>query len=101
MHRLTGIYLYFSFMVIGLVLVLLVLSPEAVSFFESLSGYVLTNIAFLGFVYALVYHWLNGIRHLVWDSGFGFELNIVHLTGWLVVVLSFGFTLFFALVWYL
>jgi succinate dehydrogenase / fumarate reductase cytochrome b subunit len=101
MHRLTGIYLYLSFMVIGLALVILVQNPEVTSFIESLSGYLLTNLAFLGFVYALVYHWFNGIRHLVWDLGFGFELNVVHLTGWLVVMLSFTFTLFFALVWYL
>ncbi len=42
-------------------------------------------IVLAGFSLCLVYHLLNGIRHLFWDWGRGFELGTVTLTGWLVV----------------
>ncbi len=45
---------------------------------------------------ALVYHFLNGIRHLAWDAGRGFELSQVHASGKLVVILTIVLTV---LVW--
>jgi succinate dehydrogenase cytochrome b subunit len=38
-----------------------------------------------GWSAALFYHLCNGIRHLVWDSGRGFELPTAYRTGWLVI----------------
>ena len=32
------------------------------------------------------YHLCNGIRHLFWDFGYGFELSSVYLSGKLMVV---------------
>ena len=45
---------------------------------------------------ALAYHFLNGIRHLAWDAGIGFELPAAHASGKLVVVAAIVLTL---LVW--
>jgi succinate dehydrogenase / fumarate reductase cytochrome b subunit len=46
-----------------------------------------------GFVWSLVFHLLNGIRHLAWDSGFGFEVKTAERTGVLIYVLSFAIAL--------
>jgi succinate dehydrogenase / fumarate reductase cytochrome b subunit len=46
--------------------------------------------------WALLYHLCNGIRHLVWDSGFAFEIKHVYLGGYLVVAISLVLT---AAVW--
>ncbi|TPK95574.1 succinate dehydrogenase, cytochrome b556 subunit [Mesorhizobium sp. B2-4-12] len=40
------------------------------------------------FVFALLFHLCGGIRHLVWDAGFGFELATIYVSGWSVVVAS-------------
>ena len=45
---------------------------------------------------ALVYHFLNGIRHLAWDAGHGFELPQMHASGKLVVIATIVLTL---LIW--
>jgi succinate dehydrogenase / fumarate reductase cytochrome b subunit len=45
-----------------------------------------------GFSASLVYHLLNGIRHLLWDAGWGFEIPEVYRTGWTVAVLTVVFT---------
>jgi succinate dehydrogenase / fumarate reductase cytochrome b subunit len=53
--------------------------------------------------FALFFHLCNGIRHLFWDAGFGFELKTVYLSGWTVVIVSALLTLgsFIAGYWYL
>ena len=41
----------------------------------------------------LVYHLMNGVRHLVWDTGRGLELKQVYRSGWFVVVATFVLTI--------
>ena len=42
----------------------------------------------LGFSASLVYHLLNGIRHLLWDAGIGFEIPEFYASGWTVAALT-------------
>src|SRR6478672_2770413 len=55
------------------------------------------KLLLFGFSLALVYHLLNGIRHLLWDAGWGFEIPEVYRSGWTVAVLTMVLT---AVVWY-
>jgi succinate dehydrogenase / fumarate reductase cytochrome b subunit len=48
-------------------------------------------ILFLGTL-AFFYHLCNGIRHLWWDSGRGFEIPQVYASGWTVVIASIALT---------
>ena len=45
-------------------------------------------LAWFGFVWSLTFHLLNGIRHLAWDLGYGFEVHTANKSGVLVVALS-------------
>ena len=47
----------------------------------------------LGWTWAMFYHLCNGIRHLCWDAGWGFEINTARNTGLLVLVSSILLTL--------
>jgi succinate dehydrogenase / fumarate reductase cytochrome b subunit len=49
-------------------------------------------LLFLGTL-AFFYHLANGIRHLAWDSGWGFEIRQVYASGWTVVVVTLVLTL--------
>ena len=42
------------------------------------------------------YHLCNGIRHLVWDAGYGLELPVAYASGMVVVIAAFTLT---ALAW--
>lgn len=56
----------------------------------------LGRFVLFGFSLSLVYHLLNGIRHLLWDAGWGFEIPEVYRSGYVV----FGLTvLLTALIW--
>ncbi len=46
----------------------------------------------LGWSWALLYHLCNGVRHLFWDLGYGFEIKTAYRSGYAVVALSFALT---------
>lgn len=52
------------------------------------------DLIMLGSVWALWYHALAGIRHLIWDSGYGLELETATKLGWTVIIGSVVLTLF-------
>jgi succinate dehydrogenase / fumarate reductase cytochrome b subunit len=41
-----------------------------------------------GWLFCAFYHLCNGIRHLFWDAGYGFELKDAYRSGWIVVAVS-------------
>lgn len=57
----------------------------------------LGRLVLFGFSACLVYHLFNGIRHLLWDAGWGYEIPRVYATGWTVAALSILVT---ALIWF-
>ena len=86
LHRITGCAL-----LLGAVLVVWWFTALAASerYFAFVDG-VLTSwlglLVLVGSLWALWYHLLNGVRHLVWDTGRGFDLDVVTKSGWSVVV---------------
>jgi succinate dehydrogenase / fumarate reductase, cytochrome b subunit len=40
----------------------------------------------IGFTLAMVYHWLNGLRHLAWDSGYGLDIKQTYASGKFLLV---------------
>ena len=54
------------------------------------------QLLLFGWVLAFSYHLLNGIRHLFWDAGLGFELRQVYASGWAVLA---GAAVVTVLVW--
>lgn len=87
-HRLSGLFLCAGAVLLAVWLLALAAGPETYARFESaysgIPGKVLTGL----FVLALSYHFLNGIRHLVWDTGRGLELKAAYASGWSVVILT-------------
>lgn len=58
----------------------------------------LGDLILLGSLWALWYHLLAGVRHLIWDSGRGLELETAKKLGWAAVIGSFVLTVFTLLV---
>jgi succinate dehydrogenase / fumarate reductase cytochrome b subunit len=59
---------------------------------QAIFGSVIGVIVLIGFTFALFFHLCNGIRHLFWDAGHGFEMAQLRASGWLVVLASLGLT---------
>jgi succinate dehydrogenase / fumarate reductase cytochrome b subunit len=93
LHRTTGIVLAVG--AFGLAWWLLALAKGGETFAHA-SHLVASPIGLLflfAFSLSLVYHLLNGIRHLLWDAGWGYEIPDVYRSGWTVAVLTLVFTL--------
>lgn len=87
--RLTGIWL--SVVTAPMLIIwlgTLVSGPELFESYEILLGSLPGRLVSLVSLFCFNFHLLNGIRHLAWDLGKGFELSTVRLTGWLVLLLS-------------
>ena len=93
LHRATGIALAVG--AIGLVWWLLAVAAGGESYDRAMACIASPFGLFLlaGFSLSLVYHLLNGIRHLLWDAGWGFEIPEFYASGWTVVALTVVFTL--------
>lgn len=87
-HRATGVLLSLAAFVLAGWLLAVAGGSEGFDRFTALASSPLGQLALLAVLFSLVYHLLNGIRHLLWDIGWGFELPRLYATGWAVVVLS-------------
>ena len=73
LHRATGIILYFGLLKLCIGLALLAAGPAAFNQVEGLLYSPLGAISFFVVSGVLLYHLLNGIKHLIWDAGKGFD----------------------------
>jgi succinate dehydrogenase / fumarate reductase, cytochrome b subunit len=92
-HRLTGIALAIGAIPLVYWLWSVSQGPEHYEFVFNVYGSPLGLILLFGWSYCFFFHLANGIRHLFWDAGYGFELAQVYFSGWLVVAASVGLTL--------
>ena len=97
-HRITGIINLSVITLVCFWVAYLLLGKENYNlvfiFFNSFFG----KFLILGIVWSFSFQILSEIRHLFWDLGFGFELRTANITGLLVIIGSFIFTLLIYLV---
>jgi succinate dehydrogenase / fumarate reductase, cytochrome b subunit len=87
-HRVTGIALSVGTLMLILWLTAAAVGPQA---YSAVRGFVhswLRLLLMFGWTFSLFFHLCNGIRHLVWDAGHGFQLRTIYASGWTVVVAS-------------
>ncbi len=93
LHRASGIVLSVGAVFLVYWLVALSHGPEDYAAVRALLASLPGQIALLGWTAALYYHLCNGIRHLFWDAGAGFEMTTVRRSGWAVVIVSLALTM--------
>ena len=91
-HRITGVGLAAGTLLLTWWLLAAAAGPEAFATVQGFLGSWIGYVILFGFSYALMYHLCNGVRHLFWDAGRGFELPTVYKTGWAVVIGSAALT---------
>ncbi len=92
LHRLTGIALSLGFAAFCLWLTALAGGERPFAAANRLLASPLGLACAVGATFAFFYHLLNGVRHLFWDVGLGFERGQRHASGWLVVAGAVAFT---------
>lgn len=92
-HRATGVVLVAGTLLLVYWLICAASGPQAYETAQDLLGSWFGRIVLLGFSFSLFFHLCNGIRHLFWDVGFGFELKTTYASGMAVVIVSVAMTL--------
>ncbi len=95
-HRMTGVVLSLGALLVAAWLVCVASDADCYAWCQQLLASWLGKIALFAFSASLIYHLLNGVRHLLWDIGWGMEIQTAVKTGYLVIALSIGLT---ALLW--
>jgi len=88
LHRLTGVFLAISAFALAAWVLSVADGPESWMHFQMLASGAIGRIWLAGAAFSLSFHFFNGLRHLGWDAGWGFEIPRAYATGWAVVVFS-------------
>ena len=89
MHRASGAVLATGSLLVALWLVALAAGAAVFNPVAAAMQHPLGQLVVFGYSLALVYHGLNGIRHLMWDLRIGLEIKQVYQSGYVVLGLTF------------
>lgn len=92
LHRATGVALALGSLLLVYWLVSLASGYESYAQALALLGSAPALTVLVGASFAFFYHLCNGIRHLVWDSGRGFEISQLYASGYAAIAASIALT---------
>jgi succinate dehydrogenase / fumarate reductase cytochrome b subunit len=96
LHRITGAGLYVGTLLMAWWLIAAGSGPNAYATFAAFIGSFFGRLILFGYTWALVHHALGGVRHLIWDTGRGFE---AHEREWLSLATAVGSVTLTLLLW--
>jgi len=92
LHRATGVAMSLGLVVLAYWLWTVSSGSADYARFNELASTLVGQLLLIGWSFAFFYHFANGVRHLVWDTGRGFEKHQANASAWFVLLLSIGMT---------
>jgi succinate dehydrogenase / fumarate reductase cytochrome b subunit len=96
LHRITGLLLSLGAVVLAIWLIAAASGPEPFAAVAPALGSVWFKPLLIGWTFCFFFHLANGVRHLAWDAGYGFDPQRIRATGWTVVVVTLAATAAFS-----
>ena len=94
-HRISGVINLLALFLIFFWLLFLSFGENNYELFISIINSFFGKFILIGFTWSMIFHLLSGIRHLVWDLGYGFQIKIANISGIIVIIFSFILTVVF------
>ena len=94
-HRISGVINLLALILIFFWLIFLSLGENNYQSFLLTINSFIGKFILIGFTWSMSFHLLSGIRHLVWDLGYGFEIKTANITGIIVIISSLALTIIF------
>jgi succinate dehydrogenase / fumarate reductase, cytochrome b subunit len=88
LHRITGLLLSLGAVALAVWLIALATGRDAFDAVSAVAGSVWFKPLLVGWAFCFFFHLANGVRHLAWDAGLGFDPARIRATGWTVVVVT-------------
>lgn len=92
LHRATGLALTAGLVAFAAWLMQASAGPEQYQYFRAAMASPLGIALLIGWTFAFFLHFGNGIRHLIWDTGRGFEKQQANASAWLVLAIAAALT---------
>jgi len=86
LHRITGVLLSLGFLLLVYWLAAAAAGADRYAAALEILGSPLAQLVLFGVTFSFCYHLLNGVRHLFFDMGLGFELKTARASGWVVAI---------------
>jgi len=87
-HRATGVGMALGLILVTWWLLALASGPEAFATVEAVMGSWIGVLVLFLWTAAVYFHLGNGVRHLVWDAGYGFDVDVARMSGIAVLVFT-------------
>ena len=94
-HRICGIINLLALILIFFWLIALILGEDSYESFLLTINSFFGKFILIGFTWSMSFHLLGGIRHLIWDLGYGFEIKTANISGVIVIISSLVLTILF------
>ena len=91
--RVTGVALYFGTLLMAWWLISAASGPTAYSNVQAFTSSFLGRLIVFGYTWALMHHMLSGLRHFVWDLGYGFKTNEREAMTWAALIGGISLTI--------
>ncbi len=88
LHRATGVALYVGILIVAGWALALASGPDAYGAYMGLLGSIPGRIMVFGVTVSVFFHLANGMRHLAWDLGQGFEPKTANATAVIAYVFA-------------
>ncbi|RBP14267.1 succinate dehydrogenase subunit C [Roseiarcus fermentans] len=99
-HRITGFGLYVGVLLLAWFLIAASTDAAAFGVFAAFIQSIVGQLVLFGFTWALFHHMLGGIRHFVWDAGYGLDAPMRDRLAWGTLIGSVALTLIVWIVGY-
>ena len=94
-HRISGVINLLALILIFFWLLVLSFGENNYELFLISINSFFGKFILIGFTWSMSFHLLSGIRHLVWDLGYGFEIKTANISGTIVIIFSLVLTIIF------
>ena len=94
-HRISGVINLLALVLIFFWLIFLSFGESNYELFLLIINSFFGKFILIGFTWSMSFHLLSGIRHLVWDLGYGFEIKTANISGTIVIITSLVVTVIF------
>ena len=94
-HRIVGVINLLAIILMFFWILTLSFSENNYEFFIQTINSFFGKFILIGFTWSMCFHIFSGIRHLIWDMGYGFEIKTANISGILVIFSSLVSTIIF------
>tara|TARA_B110000438_G_scaffold247920_1_gene250328 strand:+ start:24 stop:410 length:387 start_codon:yes stop_codon:yes gene_type:complete len=94
-HRITGVVNLLALILIFFLILTFSFSENNYELFLLIINSFSGKFILIGFTWSMSFHIFSGIRHLVWDMGYGFEIKTANISGIVVILFSLVATIIF------